>query len=135
MNFEPSGCPIRFGANVLGDRWCLMIIRDLMFKHRKYYRDFLDAGEGISTNILADRLMRLEQAQIITKSQDPDHGKRFIYRLTTKGMALVPVMLELMKWAAEFDDHTEMPKSFVNKLRNNSNAVAEDIISTLQGSD
>ena len=135
MNFEPSGCPIRFGASALGDRWCLMIIRDLMFQDRKYYRDFLEAGEGISTNILADRLLRLEAAEIITKTRDPQHGKRFIYRLTTKGMALIPVMLELMKWAADFDDYTEMPKSFVNRLRSNSPAIAEEIISKMQASD
>lgn len=132
MNFEPHGCPIRFGAIVLGDRWCLMIIRDLMFKDRKYYRDFLEAGEGISTNILADRLSRLEEAGIITKTQDPQHGKRFIYRLSSKGLALVPVMLELMKWAADYDDDTEMPKSFVKRLRNNSYAIAEEITSKSQ---
>ncbi len=106
-----------------------------MFQDRKYYRDFLEAGEGISTNILADRLLRLEAAEIITKTRDPQHGKRFIYRLTTKGMALIPVMLELMKWAADFDDYTEMPKSFVNRLRSNSPAIAEEIISKMQASD
>ena len=103
-----------------------------MFKDRKYYRDFLEAGEGISTNILADRLLRLEEAEIITKSQDPLHGKRFIYRLTPKGRGLVPVMLELMKWAADFDDLTEMPKSFVKKLRNNPNVLAEEIDAKLR---
>ncbi len=132
MNYEPFGCPVRFGSVALGDRWCLVIIRDLMFKDRKYYRDFLEAGEGISTNILADRLLRLEEAEIITKSQDPLHGKRFIYRLTPKGRGLVPVMLELMKWAADFDDLTEMPKSFVKKLRNNPNVLAEEINAKLR---
>lgn len=102
-----------------------------MFKDRKYYRDFLEAGEGISTNILADRLLRLEEGGIITKTQDPQHGKRFIYRLTTKGMGLVPVMLELMKWAADFDEATEMPKSFVKKLRKNSQTIAEEISANL----
>ena len=130
MNFKPYGCPIRFGAVVLGDRWCLMIIRDLMFKNRRYYRDFLEAGEGISTNILADRLLRLEEAEIITKTSDPQHGKRFIYRLTAKGIGLVPVMLELMKWAADFDEATEMPKPFIKKLRKNSQAIAEEINSS-----
>ena len=132
MKFEPYGCPVRFGTTALGDRWCLMIIRDLMFKDRKYYRDFLEAGEGISTNILAERLLRLEEAGIIIKSQDPDHGKRFIYRLTAKGISLVPVMLELMKWAAEFDEHTEMPKSFIRKLRSDSGALAEQFRAKLQ---
>lgn len=135
MNFEAYGCPIRFGADVLGDRWCLMIIRDLMFKDRQYYRDFLDAGEGISTNILADRLLRLEEAAVITKTQDPRHGKRFIYRLTTKGIGLAPVMLEMMKWAADFDEKTEMPKSFIKNLRNNTQTVLEEINTRLLASD
>lgn len=131
MNFKYFGCPIRFGAAVMGDRWSMMIIRDLMFKNRKYYRDFLEAGEGISTNILADRLLRLEEAEIISKTQDPQHGKRYIYRLTTKGKGLVPVMLELIKWAADFDDATEMPTSYVKKLRTNSKAIAEEINASL----
>lgn len=103
-----------------------------MFKDRRYYRDFLDAGEGISTNILADRLLRLEDLDIITKSDDPNHGRRFIYRLTAKGRALVPVMLELMKWAADYDTQTEMPKSFVKKLRNDLSTLQQDTISKLQ---
>ena len=106
-----------------------------MFKDRKYFGDFLEAGEGISTNILANRLIRLEQAEIITKSQDPVHGKRFIYQLTAKGIALVPVMLELMKWAADYDDYTEMPRPFVRKLRNDFLAVESETISKLQMQD
>lgn len=92
----------------------------------------MEAGEGISTNILADRLLRLEEADIIKKAQDPDHGKRFIYMLTAKGISLVPVMVELMKWAAEFDEHTEMPKSFIRKLRLDSGALAEEFVSKLR---
>lgn len=106
-----------------------------MFKGRKYYRDFLEAGEGISTNILADRLLRLEEAEIITKTRDPRHGKRFIYRLTAKGIALAPVMLELMRWAADFDNHTEMAKSFIKNLRNDLHAITEETTSKLQVSD
>lgn len=135
MKFEPYGCPVRFGAAVLGDRWCLMIIRDLMFKNRRYYRELLEAGEGISTNILADRLQRLEEAEIITKSSDPDHGKRYIYRLTEKGIALLPVMLALLRWAADYDDQTEMPQSFIKKLRSNMPALEKEIMAALQNVD
>ncbi len=106
-----------------------------MFKKRNYFRDFLEAGEGISTNILSDRLLRLEEANIISKSQDPEHGKRYIYRLTKKGISLVPVMLELMKWAAEFDEDTEMPKSFVKRLRKDSNKLAEEVSSKLRAAE
>jgi len=132
MEFKDSGCPIRFAASALGDRWCLMIIRDLMFKNRKYYRDFLEAGEGISTNILADRLLRLEASGIIAKSQDPAHGKRYIYKLTDKGVALIPTMMQMILWAAEFDEHTEMPEEYINKLRKDPKAIEADLIATLK---
>jgi len=132
MDFPPSGCPIRFAAGSLGDRWCLMIIRDLMFKNRKYYRDFLEAGEGISTNILADRLLRLESVGVISKSQDPEHGKRYIYELTEKGIALLPVMVRMIVWAAEFDEETEMPKAFVKRLQGDPVAVEAEMLAMLK---
>ena len=67
MKYDPHGCPIRYSLGLFGDKWSLLIIRDLMFKGRHYYGEFLNAGEGISTNILADRLARLEVAGIIAK--------------------------------------------------------------------
>jgi len=132
MNFTPSGCPIRFASSALGDRWCLMIIRDLLFKNRKYYREFLDAGEGISTNILADRLMRLESMGVITKSRDPEHGKRYIYALTEKGIALLPVLMQMVAWAADFDEDTEMPKAFIERLRADPVALEAEIRKALE---
>jgi len=102
-----------------------------MFKNRKYYQDFLQAGEGISTNILADRLLRLEESGIITKSQDPAHGKRFIYGLTNKGIALLPTMMGMMKWAAEFDEETEMPNAFVKRLLSDSDALEAEMHAAL----
>ena len=89
MKYEAHGCPIRYGLGLFGDRWSLLIIRDLMFKGRCHYGEFLSAGEGISTNILAERLERLETSGIVTKSRDPLHGKKFVYRLTDKGLDLI----------------------------------------------
>jgi len=132
MKFEPNGCPIQFASSVLGDRWCLMIIRDLMFKNRKYYREFLEAGEGISTNILADRLLRLETAEVITKSQDPEHGKRYIYSLTGKGVALLPIMVNMIVWAAKYDEETGMPKEFIKKLLRNPAEFEAEMLASLK---
>jgi len=128
MEYHPYGCPIRFSASVLGDRWNLVIIRDLMFKGRKYFGDFINAGEGISTNILSNRLQRLEESGVIDKSIDPDHGKKYIYTLTEKGEALLPVLLQMMTWAANFDDQTEMPPAFVKKLRHDPETLAEEVL-------
>ncbi|MDB3935719.1 helix-turn-helix transcriptional regulator [Granulosicoccus sp.] len=131
MEYLQYGCPIRFAAGVVGDRWCLVIIRDLMFKNRKHYGDFLVAGEGISTNILANRLLRLETENVIKKSLDPEHGKRYIYTLTEKGIALLPVLMSMMQWAAEFDEATEMPSEFVKKLRADPQSLSAEILAGL----
>ena len=123
------GCPIRYGAAVFGDPWCLLILRDLMFKGARYYADFINAGEGISTNILATRLAVLEDERIIEKSIDPDHGKRFIYSLTEKGIGLLPAMLEIIDWSEVWDDQTEVPASFAKELRQDRVALAKRIAS------
>jgi len=132
MEYQYYGCPIRFTAEVLGDRWALVIIRDLMFKNRKYYGDFLTAGEGISTNILANRLLKLETAGVVEKSIDPEHGKRYIYALTDKGIALVPVLLSMMEWAADYDQDTEMPAAFMKKLRTSPQSLSNEIMAKLK---
>jgi DNA-binding HxlR family transcriptional regulator len=112
-----SGCPIRFGMGVFGDKWTLLIVRDLMFKGKKHYGEFTDEGENIATNVLADRLKKLEDNGIVTKERDPDHLSKFIYRLTDKGVDLMPVMLTIIEWAERYDEQTEVPEIFINSLR------------------
>jgi len=126
-----SGCPVRFGMSQFGDKWSFLIIRDLMFKGRKYYHDFVEAGEGISTNVLANRLVDLESNGIISKSRDPVKGSRFIYTLTQKGVELMPMMLAMMDWAEKYDADTEVPKEFIKELRNDPNKLKQEIIKNL----
>jgi len=126
-----SGCPVRFGMSQFGDKWSFLIIRDLMFKGRKYYHDFVEAGEGISTNVLASRLVDLESNGIISKSRDPVKGSRFIYTLTQKGVELMPMMLAMMDWAEKYDADTEVPKEFIKELRNDPNKLKQEIIKNL----
>lgn len=128
------GCPIRYGASIFGDNWCLLILRDLMFKGAKHYADFLNAGEGISTNILAARLTTLETEGIIEKHADPEHGKRFIYGLTDKGLELVPAMLEVILWANKWDENTEVPPDFARELQSNRAAMTKRIVRDLKKS-
>ena len=126
------GCPIRYGSANFGDTWSMLILRDLMFKDARYYADFLNAGEGISTNILASRLTKLETDDVVQKMRDPDHGSRYIYTLTKKGLALVPVMLEIIAWAEKWDEQTEVPPNFSRDLRRDRKALQARIVSSLK---
>jgi DNA-binding HxlR family transcriptional regulator len=87
-----SDCPVHFALEVFGDPWSLLVVRDLMFKRRTRYSDFLNAEEGIATNVLADRLARLEEDGIIVKN-DAVRGASGSYRLTSKGIDLLPVLV------------------------------------------
>jgi DNA-binding HxlR family transcriptional regulator len=108
-----SDCPIYFALEVFGDAWTLLIVRDLMFKSKTTYTEFLRAGEGISTNILADRLARLEREGIIESVQPASDG----YRLTVKGVDLLPILLEIISWSAKHDPATAAPRDFVRRVR------------------
>ena len=112
-----NGCPIRYASGIFGDKWSLLIIRDLMFKGRRYYGEFLEAGEGISTNILADRLVKLETNGVIKKQKDPSKGSKVIYTLTKKGLALMPTMLAMIEWSEAHDAKSEVPVDFAQSLR------------------
>ena len=99
-----SGCPVSISLERFGDRWSLLIIRDLMVRGYKTFKQFQESGEGIATNILADRLRKLEAAGIITAEAAETDGRRLNYRLTEKGIDLAPVVLELLIWAARHEE-------------------------------
>ena len=126
-----SGCPVRFGMSQFGDKWSFLIIRDLMFKGRKYYHEFIDAGEGISTNILASRLADLEINGIIIKRRDPEKGSRYLYKLTQKGVDLMPMMLAMIDWSEKYDASTEVPKRFIDQLRSIPDQLQQQILESL----
>jgi DNA-binding HxlR family transcriptional regulator len=91
-------------VEILGDRWSLLIIRDMMLVGSRTYKEFMDSYEGIATNILADRLRKLEAHGIINTERDPADGRRLIYLLTAKGINLAPVLTEMVLWAAAHED-------------------------------
>ena len=99
-----SGCPLNASVEMLGDRWSLLIIRDMMLRGFKTYKEFLKCYEGIATNILADRLRKLVAYGIITTEPDPADGRKTIYRLTLKGIDLAPVLTEMVLWAAAHEE-------------------------------
>jgi len=99
-----SGCPLNASVETLGDRWSLLIIRDMMLRGFRTYKEFLESFEGIATNILADRLRKLQAYGIITTKRDPSDGRRLFYLLTKKGIDLAPVLTEMVLWAARHED-------------------------------
>jgi len=99
-----SGCPLNASIEMLGDHWSLLIIRDLMVRGYRTFKEFLGSDEGIATNILADRLRRLEGYGIIASEPDPSDGRKLIYSLTAKGVDLAPVLTEMVLWAARHED-------------------------------
>ena len=96
----------------------MLIIRDIMLNGKKTYGDFLDAGDGISTNILADRLKHLEAEGIIEKSRDPENRRSFTYTLTEKGRDLAPIILEIVCWSGKHDQRTFARKTILEQIRN-----------------
>src|SRR5262245_42570575 len=99
-----SGCPLNVSVEMLGDRWSLLIIRDMMVRGYRTFKEFLSSDEHIATNILADRLRRLEGYGIITTQPDAFDGRKLFYLLTAKGMDLAPILTEMVLWAAAHED-------------------------------
>jgi DNA-binding HxlR family transcriptional regulator len=97
-----SDCPINVMLECLGDAWSLLIVRDLMFKGRQSYKEFLDAEEGIASNILADRLQQLGELGIISKHRDSADARRYVYRLTEVGLDLAPALIEMILWSSRY---------------------------------
>lgn len=120
-----SGCPVNISLEVFGDRWSLLIVRDLMVRGFTGFQDFLESGEGIATNILADRLKNLQRCGLVTGEKDKEDGRRVIYRLTEKGIDLAPVMLELLIWGAQHEN-TGAPPAVIAELAKNRKAVVEE---------
>ena len=132
MTYEPKQCPIRFVMGVFGDRWSLLIIRDMMFRGSTRFQDFLEADEGISTNILSDRLSRLEAQQIISRQKDPADGRQVLYQLTGKGRDLLPVMLAIINWAEQHDPDTNVSHEFAGRVRTDIFGVRDEKLSAME---
>jgi DNA-binding HxlR family transcriptional regulator len=99
-----SECPLNASVEMLGDRWSLLIIRDMVLRGFRSYKEFLECYEGIATNILADRLRKLQAYGIIMAKPDPRDARKVTYSLTPKGIDLAPVLTEMVLWAAAHED-------------------------------
>lgn len=117
-----SGCPVSISLEIIGDRWSLLIIRDLMVRGFRTFRDFEGSGERIATNVLADRLRRLRRAGIVETEADASDHRKVNYRLTEKGIDLAPVLFDLLVWGASHEK-TSAPRDVISEMSRNRDAV------------
>lgn len=117
-----SGCPVSIALEIFGDRWSLLVVRDIMVRGCRTFREFQRSGEGIATNVLADRLQRLEAAGIVERESAAHDRRSRHYRLTEKGIALAPVLLEILIWSARHEQ-TGAPCAVINEMEQNRAAV------------
>lgn len=102
-NEEPrSYCPINLSLEIFGDTWTLLVLRDMMFAGKRHFRELLQSDERISSNILAERLARLVEHGVLTKAGDPTHKQKAIYSLTEKGIALLPIVVQIGAWGSRW---------------------------------
>jgi DNA-binding HxlR family transcriptional regulator len=129
-----SGCPVSVSLERLGDRWSLLIIRDLMVRGLRTFKEFQESGEGIATNILADRLQKLEATGIITAEVEETDGRRVNYRLTEKGIDLAPILLEFLIWGARHEE-TGAAGALIAKMEKNRDEVLAEVRRRWRGRD
>ncbi|HZO46813.1 MAG TPA: helix-turn-helix domain-containing protein [Xanthobacteraceae bacterium] len=122
-----SGCPIDYGLDVFGDRWTLLVIRDLLFAGKRHFKELMESPERIASNILAARLKKLEERGLIERCADPENRKQVIYTLSDKGRDLAPVLVEMIRWGGRHDPETLVPKSFVTRLARNNDQLIADV--------
>ena len=133
-NQKRSDCPISCSLDIWGDKWSLLIIRDLMFAKQCTYGDFLKSPEGISTNILAARLKVLEENEIIKKSDHPDSKAKVLYRLTRKGIDLLPIMIEINLWAEKYFSIPADRKAMLKEVKRDKDGFIKASIKELKRS-
>jgi len=130
---QRSGCPINLSLEVLGDRWSLLIIRDMMFGNRRHFRELLTkSDEGIASNILADRLKTLLAEGIISREDDPSHKQKGIYSLTEKGIELLPVVAQMAGWGYKYLPVSEELGIRAKLLRDGGPAMWDELMDELR---
>ena len=122
-----SDCPISSALDLLGDKWSLLVMRDVLLRGKTHYREFLASEERIATNILADRLSRLEAGGLLERTgEDPRSGKQ-AFHATEKGKDLIPLLLEMMVWSAAHDPQVAVPGLLLAELSRDRGAAARAI--------
>lgn len=120
-----STCPLNIALEIFGDRWTLLVLRDLLLKQLTTFREFQQSGEGIASNILSDRLKKLIEQGIICSEKSPDDARVLHYRPTPKGLDLLPVILEMIIWADRYEETAAPPKLMRRLVADRDSFLAE----------
>jgi len=128
-------CPISTTLDILGDKWTLLIIRDLMFGGKRTYGEFLQSEEKIATNILADRLLILEKTGIVEKKAFPGNRVKNLYQLTPKGVDLMPILFEIILWGDKYLEIPERLHRLARKMRKDKKGIIKEISQRLAAGD
>ena len=131
MEKKRSDCPISCSLDVIGDKWSLLIIRDVMLRGKLSYSEFLNSEEGIASNILVNRLTILEEEEILVREVAPANKSKYIYSLTQKGADLMPIIIELMDWGAKYNKNCPR-KELGQKIKKDKAAVVRELSETLK---
>lgn len=127
-----SDCPISYSLDLLGDKWTMLILRDMTLNDKHFYKDFLSAGEGVATNILSDRLKMLESYGIVSSEPYEKLKTMKYYSLTDKGAELIPVLIELWVWGAKNDPKSSVPQHEIESRLSRRDEIIKDYTSKVK---
>ncbi len=122
-----SNCPISHLLDIVGDKWSLLILRDLIFFDKKSYSELQNSDEKIATNILSSRLELLEQSKLITKQADASDKRKKVYKLTKSGVDILPILLEMILWTSKHEPSKDIPLQLVESLKADRQVVIEEL--------
>lgn len=127
-----SACPISSALDIFGDKWSLLVVRDLMFNEKKTYGEFLASEENMATNILADRLWMLEAGGIISREKHPESKAKVLYKLTGKGIDLLPAMVEIILWSERHHEVHPFARQFAKLMKKDKPGMIREISTSLK---
>ena len=122
----PQPCPVTYALEVFGDRWTLLVLRDVMLERRYRYRELLAANQGLATNVLSDRLKRLERRGLVSKTRDGADARQFIYGPTERAIGLVPMLVEMIVWSAG-QGRAQVARTFLDRFEQDRAGLIKEL--------
>ena len=127
-----SDCSISYALDYLGDKWTLLVLRDLLFQGKRHFRDFAASDEKIASNILTARLKLLEEAGMVTRRTDADNRRCVTYSPTDKAIDLIPVLLELTRWSGKYDARSRLTAKLARRIAEDRDSLVTEIVGRLR---
>ena len=126
-----SNCTVSYALDYIGDKWTLLVLRDLLFNGKRHFRDFLASDENIASNILTQRLKQLVAADLVLRRPDPESRRSVIYEPTAKAVDLIPALLELMLWSGKYDPQTRMTAKLARRIAEDRDGIVAEVVAHL----